>query len=175
MPNILFLVFTALSIQPNDALMYKLRADIRGKLGFHKEAVEDYKQAIAIQEQSEIKWKGTSSPTAGLLFMISQTSNVKKVQRTTKIYHTASFLSVYRSYTYRSYIILVTHFFLNNIISLIVQTSQSYLRINDWDWDNWLCCVQNEGRKEFVGKRPWPYWLQKDKRLYSLFPPDMLN
>ncbi|KAK4822671.1 hypothetical protein QYF61_019038, partial [Mycteria americana] len=40
-----------LSIQPNDALMYKFRADIRGKLGFNKEAVEDYKQAISIQEQ----------------------------------------------------------------------------------------------------------------------------
>lgn len=50
-PNIVFLVFTALSIQPNDALMYRLRADIRAKLGFNKEAVEDYKQAISIQEQ----------------------------------------------------------------------------------------------------------------------------
>lgn len=78
MPNILFLVFTALSIQPNDALMYKFRADIRGKLGFHKEAVEDYKQAITIQEHSEVKWKGTSSPTAGFLFTIPQTPNVKK-------------------------------------------------------------------------------------------------
>uniref|UniRef100_A0A8C0FD63 Tetratricopeptide repeat protein 6 n=1 Tax=Bubo bubo TaxID=30461 RepID=A0A8C0FD63_BUBBB len=42
---------TALSIQPNDALMYKFRADIRSKLGFNKEAVEDYKQAMSIQEQ----------------------------------------------------------------------------------------------------------------------------
>uniref|UniRef100_A0A8C8EDB3 Uncharacterized protein n=1 Tax=Otus sunia TaxID=257818 RepID=A0A8C8EDB3_9STRI len=41
----------ALSIQPNDALMYKFRADIRSKLGFNKEAVEDYKQAISSQEQ----------------------------------------------------------------------------------------------------------------------------
>lgn len=57
-PNILFLVFTALAIQPNDALMYRLRADIRAKLGFNKEAVEDYKQAISIQEQ--IAYENTS-------------------------------------------------------------------------------------------------------------------
>lgn len=67
-PNILFLVFTALSIQPNDALMYKFRADIRGKLGFNKEAVEDYKQAISIQEQIDSMWKDTSSHTTWVLF-----------------------------------------------------------------------------------------------------------
>nr|XP_009669207.1 PREDICTED: tetratricopeptide repeat protein 6 [Struthio camelus australis] len=44
-------ISTALSIQPNDALMYKFRADIRGKLGFIKEAIDDYKQAINIQER----------------------------------------------------------------------------------------------------------------------------
>ncbi|KAM9239187.1 LOW QUALITY PROTEIN: tetratricopeptide repeat protein 6 [Leptosomus discolor] len=44
-------ISTALSVQPNDALMYKFRADIHGKFGFNKEAVEDYKQAISIQEQ----------------------------------------------------------------------------------------------------------------------------
>uniref|UniRef100_A0A8D0KZV6 Tetratricopeptide repeat protein 6 n=1 Tax=Strix occidentalis caurina TaxID=311401 RepID=A0A8D0KZV6_STROC len=42
---------TTLSIQPNDALIYKFRADIHSKLGFNKEAVEDYKQAISFQEQ----------------------------------------------------------------------------------------------------------------------------
>uniref|UniRef100_A0A8C6ZBC0 Tetratricopeptide repeat domain 6 n=1 Tax=Nothoprocta perdicaria TaxID=30464 RepID=A0A8C6ZBC0_NOTPE len=44
-------ISTALSIQPNDALMYKFRSDIRAKLGFRKEALDDYKQAISIQEQ----------------------------------------------------------------------------------------------------------------------------
>lgn len=43
-------LFPALSIQPYDALMHKLRADIRGKMGLIKEAVADYKNAISIQE-----------------------------------------------------------------------------------------------------------------------------
>lgn len=30
--------------------MFKLRADIRGKMGLMKEAIADYKKAISIQE-----------------------------------------------------------------------------------------------------------------------------
>ncbi|EMP30732.1 Tetratricopeptide repeat protein 6 [Chelonia mydas] len=37
------------------ALMYKLRADVRGKMGFSEEAIADYKQAISIQEMIDAK------------------------------------------------------------------------------------------------------------------------
>lgn len=46
------LFFAALNLQPGDALMYKLRADIRGKMGMVKEAIEDYEQAIYLMPQS---------------------------------------------------------------------------------------------------------------------------
>lgn len=48
--------------------MYKFRADIRGKLGFNKEAVEDYNQAVSIQDQIYSMWKENSSHTTYVLF-----------------------------------------------------------------------------------------------------------
>lgn len=39
----------ALDLQPDDALVLKRRADVRGKLGWRDKAILDYKQAIDIQ------------------------------------------------------------------------------------------------------------------------------
>ncbi|XP_015720531.1 tetratricopeptide repeat protein 6 isoform X2 [Coturnix japonica] len=50
-------ISTALSIQPNDAMMYRLRADIRAKLGFSREALEDYKRAVSIKEETDYTQK----------------------------------------------------------------------------------------------------------------------
>lgn len=49
--SLLYLLFTAMILQPGDPLMYKLRADIRGKMGMTKEAIEDYEQAIYLLQQ----------------------------------------------------------------------------------------------------------------------------
>lgn len=46
-----FINSLALSLQPGDALVYKRRADIRGKLSMKTEALNDYKKAIFIQTQ----------------------------------------------------------------------------------------------------------------------------
>ena len=43
----------ALDLQPDDALVLKRRADIRGKLGKKEKAIKDYKQAIEIQGRSQ--------------------------------------------------------------------------------------------------------------------------
>ncbi|KAG8516456.1 Tetratricopeptide repeat protein 6, partial [Galemys pyrenaicus] len=40
----------ALSMKPNDALVYNLRAEVRGKIGLTEEAVTDYNQALDLQE-----------------------------------------------------------------------------------------------------------------------------
>ena len=39
----------ALELQPDDALVLKRRADVRGKLGNKDEAVNDYQRAIELQ------------------------------------------------------------------------------------------------------------------------------
>ena len=39
----------ALELQPDDALVLKRRADVRGKLSMKAEAVKDYQKAIKIQ------------------------------------------------------------------------------------------------------------------------------
>lgn len=39
----------ALTLQPDDPLAHKRRADVRGKLGRREEAVEDYKYAVQLQ------------------------------------------------------------------------------------------------------------------------------
>lgn len=36
----------ALSLKPNDALLYKRRADVRGKMGRKEAALKDYRRAI---------------------------------------------------------------------------------------------------------------------------------
>ena len=47
---ILDVVFvSALDLNPDDPLVLKRRADVRGKLGKRKEAVLDYRQAIELQ------------------------------------------------------------------------------------------------------------------------------
>ena len=40
---------SALSLQPDDALILKRRADVRGKLGDKEIAIKDYQRAIEIQ------------------------------------------------------------------------------------------------------------------------------
>ena len=40
---------------PNEALLYKLRADCRGKLLKKEEAIADYKVSIDIQERDELR------------------------------------------------------------------------------------------------------------------------
>lgn len=45
---------TALLLQPRDALVYKLRADVRGQLGLTEQAILDYKQAVELQEATQI-------------------------------------------------------------------------------------------------------------------------
>lgn len=42
---------TALSLKPDDALVLKRRADMRGKLSMKAEAIEDYRQAVEIQSR----------------------------------------------------------------------------------------------------------------------------
>jgi hypothetical protein len=42
-------------LSPNDAVLYKLRADCRGKSNKRQEAIEDYKIAIEIQHREEIR------------------------------------------------------------------------------------------------------------------------
>lgn len=48
--------FTALSLKPNDALVYGLRAEVRGKIGAIEEAMADYNQALDLQEYAQ--WSG---------------------------------------------------------------------------------------------------------------------
>ncbi|MGH0185940.1 UNVERIFIED_CONTAM: hypothetical protein FKN15_019840 [Acipenser sinensis] len=43
-----------LLLQPRDALVYKLRADVRGQLGLTEQAILDYKQAVELQEATQI-------------------------------------------------------------------------------------------------------------------------
>jgi hypothetical protein len=45
--------FAALELRPGDALTYKRRADVRGKLSRRDEAIEDYKMAIVIQTSTK--------------------------------------------------------------------------------------------------------------------------
>lgn len=49
-----FSSFTALSLKPNDALVYNLRAEVRGKLGMIEEAMADYNQALDFQDH--VQW-----------------------------------------------------------------------------------------------------------------------
>lgn len=42
--------FTALSLKPDDALIYSRRAEVRGKIGLIEEAMADYIQALDLQE-----------------------------------------------------------------------------------------------------------------------------
>lgn len=48
--------FTALSLKPDDALVYKLRAEVRGKIGLVEEAVADYVQALNLQDSASVVW-----------------------------------------------------------------------------------------------------------------------
>lgn len=43
----------AIELQPNDALLYKLRADVRGHLGLTQQALQDYGTALELQEAQE--------------------------------------------------------------------------------------------------------------------------
>lgn len=42
-------MLSALELQPDDPLVHKRRADVRGKLGKREEAIADYKRAIDIE------------------------------------------------------------------------------------------------------------------------------
>ena len=42
-------LFSALELQPDDPLVHKRRADVRGKLGRREEAIADYQRAIDIE------------------------------------------------------------------------------------------------------------------------------
>lgn len=49
--NISVCVFLeALMLQPGDALLYKLRADVRGHLGWKEQALDDYRLAVELQD-----------------------------------------------------------------------------------------------------------------------------
>lgn len=45
----------ALSLKPNDALIYNLRAEVRGKIGLIEEAVADYNLALDLEEGASVK------------------------------------------------------------------------------------------------------------------------
>lgn len=49
-----FFSFTAVSLKPNDALMYNLRAEVRGKIGLIEEAMADYNKALDLQEDASV-------------------------------------------------------------------------------------------------------------------------
>lgn len=42
--------FEALRLQPGDALLYKLRADVRARLGWTEQALEDYRTAVELED-----------------------------------------------------------------------------------------------------------------------------
>lgn len=46
--------FTALSLKPNDALVYNLRAEVRGKIGLIEDAMADYTRALDLQEYGSV-------------------------------------------------------------------------------------------------------------------------
>lgn len=56
---ILKIVLTALELKPDDALVLKRRADVRGKLGMKAQAIDDYKQAVEIQ--GRLEWQKQNS------------------------------------------------------------------------------------------------------------------
>lgn len=41
----------ALKLQPDDPMVHKRRADVRGKLGLRDEAIQDYQKAVDIQSK----------------------------------------------------------------------------------------------------------------------------
>lgn len=51
-----FFSFTALSLKPDDALIYNRRAEVRGRIGLIEEAVADYIQALDLQEYAPVMW-----------------------------------------------------------------------------------------------------------------------
>ena len=53
--RIILTIILALKLKPGDALTYKRRADVRGKLSKRDEAIEDYKMAIVIQTSTKQK------------------------------------------------------------------------------------------------------------------------
>lgn len=53
-PILIFFSFIALSLKPNDALVYHLRAEVRGKIGLTEEAMADYNQALDLQEHASV-------------------------------------------------------------------------------------------------------------------------
>ena len=63
--------FTALSLKPDDALIYNLRAEVRGKIGLTEEAVSDYIQALDLQEYSSVIWLHTDHGFCSSLYSSS--------------------------------------------------------------------------------------------------------
>ena len=60
--HIFFFLFSALDLQPDDALVLKRRADVRGKLGLKDKAIRDYKQAIELQGRAQFLAKLKKHP-----------------------------------------------------------------------------------------------------------------
>ena len=58
----LYTSFSALDLQPDDALVLKRRADVRGKLGLKDKAIRDYKQAIELQARAQFLAKLKKNP-----------------------------------------------------------------------------------------------------------------
>ena len=56
------ILFSALDLQPDDALVLKRRADVRGKLGLRDKAIRDYKQAIELQARAQFLAKLKKNP-----------------------------------------------------------------------------------------------------------------
>lgn len=42
--------FAALSLKPDEAVMYNLRSQVRGKIGLIEEAMSDYNKALDLEE-----------------------------------------------------------------------------------------------------------------------------
>jgi hypothetical protein len=43
-------------LKPNDAVVYSLRAKVRGKMGLIEEAIADYNQALGLEEFIPVTW-----------------------------------------------------------------------------------------------------------------------
>lgn len=50
-----FILFVAISLSPNDALLFKLRADCRGKLEKKDDAIFDYKTFMDLKQRNEFR------------------------------------------------------------------------------------------------------------------------
>lgn len=60
---LIFIVLLAITLSPNDALLFKLRADCRGKLEKKYEAIYDYKTFMDLKQRNEFRFNKSSHHT----------------------------------------------------------------------------------------------------------------